>query len=121
MEFSSKLNLVQYLKAFMSFQAKTGALHFYLRAIGFPTSCLILVFEILFEVTARSTHVWISAWTGDRTNDINGTVDIEQRNMRLGVYAGLGILQGTVLLTCTTHVKTIITEVTGKCFQVFNT
>ena len=53
-----------------------------------------MVFNILFEIAGRSKDVWISAWTGDQPAYINGTVDIEQRNMRLGVYASIGTLQG---------------------------
>ena len=67
---------------------------FYMSAIGVPLSVFIVIFNIAFEILSRSSDVWISQWTSDNTTHINGTVDTTQRNMRLGVYAGIGALQG---------------------------
>ncbi|XP_052077020.1 multidrug resistance-associated protein 1-like [Mytilus californianus] len=79
-------------------KAKSAVMSFYMSAIGVPLSVFIIIFNIAFEILHRSSDVWISQWTSDNTTHINGTVDTTQRNMRLGVYAGIGTLQGFVLL-----------------------
>ncbi|VDI69402.1 ATP-binding cassette, subfamily C (CFTR/MRP), member 5 [Mytilus galloprovincialis] len=66
--------------------------------LNFRLKCVIIIFNITFEILHRSSDVWISQWTSDNTTHINGNVDTTQRNMRLSVYAGIGILQGVVLL-----------------------
>ncbi|XP_071128962.1 multidrug resistance-associated protein 1-like [Mytilus edulis] len=79
-------------------KARSAVMSFYMSAIGVPLSVFIVIFNIAFEILSRSSDVWISQWTSDNTTHINGTVDTTQRNMRLGVYAGIGALQGFVLL-----------------------
>ncbi|XP_076117591.1 multidrug resistance-associated protein 1-like [Mytilus galloprovincialis] len=79
-------------------KAKGAVMAFYMSAIGVPLSVFIIIFNITFEILHRSSDVWISQWTSDNTTHINGNVDTTQRNMRLSVYAGIGILQGVVLL-----------------------
>ncbi|CAG2247906.1 ABCC1 [Mytilus edulis] len=79
-------------------KARSAVMSFYMSAIGVPLSVFIVIFNIAFEILSRSSDVWISQWTSDNTTHINGTVDTTQRNMRLGVYAGIGVLQGFVLL-----------------------
>ncbi|XP_076074808.1 multidrug resistance-associated protein 1-like [Mytilus galloprovincialis] len=79
-------------------KARSAVMSFYMSAIGVPLSVFIVIFNIAFEILSRSSDVWISQWTSDNKTHINGTVDTTQRNMRLGVYAGIGALQGFVLL-----------------------
>lgn len=40
-----------------------------------------------------AANFWLSEWADDPPG-INGTVDTAQRDLRLGVYGALGILQG---------------------------
>ena len=79
----------------MSLQVKLKVFMFYVKAVGYILSAVILFFNVVFEVISRSADVWLSKWTNDVTTFTNGTMDTEQRNMRLFVYAGIGVLQGT--------------------------
>ncbi len=51
-------------------------------------NCHKLVFQIL-------TNIWLSDWSNDDPYDENGVYDRGQADYRLGVYGGLGALQGT--------------------------
>jgi hypothetical protein len=73
---------------------------FYIRAVGFALSAIIIILNILERIAESSGVVWLSKWTDDTTTYINGTVDTTvdttQRYMRLSVYAGIGLLQGII-------------------------
>jgi hypothetical protein len=73
---------------------------FYIRAVGFALSAIIIILNILERIAESSGVVWLSKWTDDTTTYINGTVDTPvdttQRYMRLSVYAGIGLLQGII-------------------------
>lgn len=65
----------------------------YLRAVGMAISIAILLLYILTNVCQIYANVWLSQWSNDLPNS-NGTMDTAQRDMRLGVYGGLGLAQG---------------------------
>jgi hypothetical protein len=69
---------------------------FYIRAVGFALSAIIIILNILERIAESSGVVWLSKWTDDTTTYINGTVDTTQRYMRLSVYAGIGLMQGII-------------------------
>ena len=69
---------------------------FYIRAVGFALSAIIIILNILERIAESSAVVWLSKWTDDTTTYINGTVDTTQRYMRLSVYAGIGLMQGII-------------------------
>lgn len=69
---------------------------FYIRAVGFALSAIIIISNVLQRIAEVSGDVWLSKWTDDTTTYINGTVDTTQRYMRLSVYAGIGLLQGII-------------------------
>jgi len=64
----------------------------YMKAIGPVVSILIIVFYILNQSCSVSANFWLSDWSNDAEN---ATVSVAQRDMRLGVYAALGLAQGT--------------------------
>lgn len=69
---------------------------FYIRAVGFALSAIIIISNVLQRIAEVSGDVWLSKWTDDTTIYINGTVDTTQRYMRLSVYAGIGLMQGII-------------------------
>ena len=69
---------------------------FYIRAVGFALSAIIIISNVLQRIAEVSGDVWLSKWTDDTTTYINGTVDTTQRYMRLNVYAGIGLMQGII-------------------------
>jgi len=68
----------------------------YMKAIGPVVSVLIVVFYLMNHACSVSANFWLSAWSNDAEN---ATVFVEQRDMRLGVYAALGLGQGSFTLT----------------------
>ena len=69
---------------------------FYIRAVGFVLSAIIIISNVLQRIAEVSGDVWLSKWSDDTTTYINGTVDTTQRYMRLSVYAGIGLMQGII-------------------------
>ena len=55
----------------------------------------------MFQASALAANLWLSEWTGDATlanTTLAGTPDYNARNaMYLGVYGGLGVLQGEIV------------------------
>ncbi|XP_069338491.1 ATP-binding cassette sub-family C member 3 [Eulemur rufifrons] len=66
----------------------------YAKAVGLWTSLAILLLHVGQSGAAIGASVWLSAWAND------AMVDSRQNNtsLRLGVYAGLGILQGLLVM-----------------------
>jgi hypothetical protein len=52
-----------------------------------------LAFYVMFVASQCFTNIWLSLWSTDPL-PINGTVNTSLRNLRLGVYGGLGLVQG---------------------------
>uniref|UniRef100_A0A8C6XH17 ABC-type glutathione-S-conjugate transporter n=1 Tax=Naja naja TaxID=35670 RepID=A0A8C6XH17_NAJNA len=79
--------------------AETGTVKFtvfwqYMKAVGPVISLLICFLYSCQNGASIGANVWLSAWTNDPV--INGTQ--QNVNMRIGVYAALGILQGLFVL-----------------------
>ncbi|KAG8445986.1 hypothetical protein GDO86_013747 [Hymenochirus boettgeri] len=67
----------------------------YMRAVGLVVSVIICLLYCCQNALAIGANVWLSAWTNEPV--INGTQ--ENTQMRLGVYAALGLLQGLFVMT----------------------
>lgn len=66
----------------------------YLQAVGWCSIFFIIFSYILNSVAFIGSNLWLSAWTGD-SQTFNGTnYPASQRDMRIGVYAALGLAQG---------------------------
>ena len=65
----------------------------YMRSVGVFTSCVILLLYTLNNVATVYSNFWLSYWSNDAA-EANGTVDTSKRDMRLGVYGALGLVQG---------------------------
>ncbi|KAL3875737.1 hypothetical protein ACJMK2_033658 [Sinanodonta woodiana] len=68
----------------------------YLKSLGILVSIFSVLMFILYNGASIYSNIWLSDWSDDRI--INGTVDENQRNMRLGVYGALGIAQGVFIV-----------------------
>lgn len=87
-------NTGQHLKLLFSFlQVKLNVYTAYIRAVGIVLTIFIIFFFILYNASSIYSNVWLSEWSNDARNP-NISRDVDQRNMRLGVYGALGILQG---------------------------
>lgn len=55
----------------------------------------LVVFGHIGFITAQVlTNIWLSTWSSDVP--VNGTADMDLTEYRLGVYGGLGAMQGTI-------------------------
>ncbi|OWF40077.1 Multidrug resistance-associated protein 1 [Mizuhopecten yessoensis] len=70
----------------------------YLKSVGPILSCIIILFYILYNIASVYSNIWLSEWSNDEAATVNGTVDTAQRDLRLGVYGALGLVQGTVIV-----------------------
>lgn len=71
-------------------QVKRSVFWAYLKAIGVLLSCISLLLFLTHHGLSLFSNYWLSLWTDDPV--VNGTQP--NRNMRLGVYGGLGLSQG---------------------------
>ncbi|XP_013411190.1 multidrug resistance-associated protein 1 isoform X2 [Lingula anatina] len=81
--------------------AETGRVKFgvfiaYIKAVGVWMSIAVILFHVLEDTAEIYSNVWLSQWSNDPT--INGTVDIAQRDLRLGVYGAIAVAEGLVLV-----------------------
>jgi len=82
-------------------KAETGGVNpkvflMYLKSIGVLVSIAIVILYILNNIASVYSNIWLSQWSNDKP--VNGTVDVKQRDMRLGVYGALGFSQGLFIL-----------------------
>ncbi|KAH9518524.1 Multidrug resistance-associated protein 1 [Bulinus truncatus] len=65
----------------------------YVKAVGALLSAVIMIFYILYNSASIYSNIWLSEWSNDARNP-NISANEDNRNMRLGVYGALGIIQG---------------------------
>ncbi|XP_044152162.1 ATP-binding cassette sub-family C member 3 [Bufo gargarizans] len=66
----------------------------YIKAVGLVVSLVVCFLYCCQNAAAIGTNVWLSDWTSEEI--INGTQ--QNTNMRVGVYAALGFLQGLLVV-----------------------
>ena len=49
-----------------------------------------IVLNVVFQMFSVGSNMWLSEWSSDKNIVVNGTTDMDKRNLYLGVYAGLG-------------------------------
>ncbi|XP_022694083.1 multidrug resistance-associated protein 1-like isoform X2 [Varroa jacobsoni] len=69
----------------------------YFAAMGYIWVFTIVLFNILSNLFALFSNIWLSEWSNDRLL-ADGTQDIHKRNQRLIVYGLLGLGQGLTIL-----------------------
>ena len=67
----------------------------YINAVGRGISLIIIFLYTLNNAAQVGASFWLSAWADD-PKPINGTVDKDLRNLRLGVYGAFGAAQGRI-------------------------
>uniref|UniRef100_A0A3B3ZRN1 Uncharacterized protein n=1 Tax=Periophthalmus magnuspinnatus TaxID=409849 RepID=A0A3B3ZRN1_9GOBI len=67
---------------------------FYAKAVGLVLSVTICLLYGCQSTAAIGANIWLSDWT----NDANGNYTRERVQMRVGVYAALGIAQGILVM-----------------------
>ena len=75
------------------FQISFGVFAIYLKSCGVLMSVVTIVFYIIYVATQVGTNIWLSEWSNDQPEP-DGTQDTALRDLRLGVYGGLGGGQG---------------------------
>ncbi|XP_063439571.1 multidrug resistance-associated protein 1-like isoform X1 [Mytilus trossulus] len=74
----------------------------YLRAIGLGAAFWIFILYLLYQGASIASNIWLSQWTDDKElqdRSKANTTEYKNRNMMfLGVYGGLGIVQGIMVL-----------------------
>lgn len=89
--------------------SETGSVRFkvyknYIYLIGFYFNLIIFVSFCVANVAQVLAGLWLSEWSNDSL-DVNKTKDIELRDFRLGVYAGIGIIESIFSLTANLSVS----------------
>ncbi|XP_062618110.1 multidrug resistance-associated protein 1-like isoform X2 [Saccostrea cucullata] len=88
----------------------------YLKSVGAMFSVVTVLFYVLYNAASIYSNIWLSEWSGDPYLYINGTngtimkeINISQRNLRLGIYGVLGILQGifTIIASLSLYIGNI--------------
>ncbi len=86
---------------------------YYAQSIGLPLACLSVAFYALFQTFTVGANLWLSVWSEDE----EAATNTSKRNMYLGVYGTLGVLQ--VLLRTTIQTTTIsFIAYSLKCMQL---
>lgn len=67
----------------------------YLRAVGWCSIFFIILAYVISFVALVGSNLWLSAWTHDSQIFNSTNYPASQRDMRVGVYGALGLVQGT--------------------------
>ncbi len=67
-----------------------------MKAAGLASCVIVVSFILVLSIARAITNIWLSEWTKDANNTINGTLNQHQVHFRLGVYGALGGIQGKV-------------------------
>ncbi|CAM1327899.1 ABCC2 (predicted) [Pycnogonum litorale] len=95
-------NLIHKAKLIEIEEASTGQVPWfvylsYIKTVGCSTFVGIIFCWIVAEGFYTASNVWLSAWSMD-PSPINGTIDTELRDLRLGIYGVFGVAQAIFLL-----------------------
>ena len=71
-------------------------LKWYIQASSYAYYLVALVALLFFIAGQASTNIWLSIWSNDATTSQGNDPDLLA--LRLGVYGGLGMTQGTYIL-----------------------
>ena len=70
----------------------------YCKALGLCNAFIVLFFFLVYQAASLYSNIWLSSWTEDNLlkNDslYNTSKYTDRRDLYLGVYGGLGLLQG---------------------------
>ena len=66
----------------------------YFRAMGFCLSGLFFLGMILSTLASMSRNLWLTEWSNDQSPTGHPSNESQPVSVRLGVYAGIGFLEG---------------------------
>ncbi|XP_005352384.1 canalicular multispecific organic anion transporter 1 [Microtus ochrogaster] len=73
----------------------------YLQSVGWCSITFIVLGFALYSVASIGSNLWLSAWTRDSQHLNGSNYPTSQRDMRIGVFAALGMAQGIFVLVAT--------------------
>ena len=77
---------------------KWSVYSYYTKSVGYGASAIAIAFYIIYQGFSVGSNIWLSRWSDDPL----ATTDPGVRNMYLGVYGALGILQSLSIMVATT-------------------
>ena len=85
----------------------------YGRALGIIMVSISTLFFAMYMTMSVLSSVWLSVWSQDQllANDsipITSPVYVQRRDLYLGIYGGMGLLQGKSLFVVSSHYMIII-------------
>ncbi|XP_038183156.1 ATP-binding cassette sub-family C member 2 [Arvicola amphibius] len=73
----------------------------YLQSVGWCSITFVVLGFALYSVSSIGSNLWLSAWTSDSQHFNGSNYPTSQRDMRIGVFAALGMAQGIFVLAAT--------------------
>ncbi|XP_041517852.1 ATP-binding cassette sub-family C member 2 [Microtus oregoni] len=73
----------------------------YLQSVGWCSITFIVLGFALYSISSIGSNLWLSAWTSDSQHLNGSNYPTSQRDMRIGVFAALGMAQGIFVLAAT--------------------
>ncbi|RZF36743.1 hypothetical protein LSTR_LSTR005056 [Laodelphax striatellus] len=70
----------------------------YIQSVGMFLTVATFVINVIFQGFSIGSNLWLSKWSSDPILKNNGTNHTHERNLYLGVYAGLGAGQGVAVV-----------------------
>ena len=77
------------------FQIKLSVISAWIKSCNPLAFSVMMLFYLVYLSAQAAGNIWLSKWSSD-PSPINGSQDIPLRNLRLGVYGGIGGIQGTI-------------------------
>ena len=75
-------------------QVSWSVIKAYVRAGGIWAFVLIVIAHTIYGASQVAANIWLSVWSNDAA--INGTQNKPLSDLRLGVYGGIGVVQGRI-------------------------
>jgi ATP-binding cassette, subfamily C (CFTR/MRP), member 1 len=86
---------------------------YYAKSVGFAATAVSITFYVIYQGFSVGSNIWLSAWSDDpRASDEPGV-----RNMYLGVYGVLGIMQSISIMVATTVISIFMLNAAIKLHQ----
>jgi ATP-binding cassette, subfamily C (CFTR/MRP), member 1 len=92
---------------------KWSVYSYYAKSVGLVATAVSLAFYVIYQGFSVGSNIWLSAWSDDpRASDEPGV-----RNMYLGVYGALGVMQSISIMVATTVISIFTLNAAIKLHQ----
>lgn len=78
----------------VSLQVKFSIYLKYLQSVGWCSIAFVILGFALYAVSSVGSNLWLSVWTSDSQHFNGSNYPASQKDMRIGVFAALGMAQG---------------------------